>query len=109
MSLQSTENKPLEIVWRAKAIADVKSIVHYISQYSTTAAHNQRQRIRSRIESVSEAPGIGKPAQSNAHAARGVRYTTEGRYYIYYEVVGTQLRILRVRHTSRDILENNID
>ena len=95
------QKPPLEIKYSARALADLKEIVAYISKDSRDAALSMHDRIMERVSVLAEFPGRGKPVDEPAHRERGVRYAAEGKYYIFYHADAGQLKIIHVRHSAR--------
>ena len=94
------QKKPLEISYSNRSLADLVDMVTFIGANSKASAHNMHRRIKDRIALAAEFPGIGKPSQNPAHAKRGVQFTSEGKYHIYYRVQRKQLRVLHIRHSA---------
>ena len=95
------QKPPLKVVYNLKASINLNNITDHISAYSRRAAREQYERILARVEMLREHPGMGKPAQEPEHAERGVRFTSEGKYYIFFLVEGQELHVLHVRHSAR--------
>jgi len=93
--------KPLEIVIQEEASVDLDVISDYIGLSSLLAAERLHFRIMSRIGDLADFPHIGKPAPDKTLADLGVRYIGEGKYHIYYEIVGNAVSILHIIHSAR--------
>ena len=104
---QGNQNRPLEIHILPQAAHDLTEIAAYIAKDSQSAAHQMRERIIARIAQLAEHPGRGKPSQIPGLEQRGIRFAGEGRYHIYYQADGRQLRILHVFHSARNITALN--
>jgi|JI10StandDraft_1071094.scaffolds.fasta_scaffold805921_3 toxin ParE1/3/4 len=82
------------------ALADLADIHTYLSQAASVAVANRVvDRIRGHIRRQRETPLSGAPRPD---LADGCRLTVNGRYVIYYAIVGENMTVLRVLHHARD-------
>ena len=86
------------INWLGLALRDIDEIAEYISKTNPGAAKEIVEIIWHKSKALIEHPNIGRPGRVS-----GTRelYITGTKYIIPYRVVGEQIQILRVLHTSR--------
>jgi toxin ParE1/3/4 len=83
--------------------SDLEEIWEYLYQQSGSndVADRQIDAITNRFYLLSRRPRIGRPRDDDLGA--GTRSFPVGRYIIVYRVVGQDVLILRVAHSSRDL------
>ena len=109
MELQSNLSKPLEIHITPDANRDLADIMMHIAKDSRTAAHRVRERILERIGELAVAPGRGKISQIPTLKERGVRFTSEGRYLIFYQAKEQEVHVHHIFHSARNISAYDFD
>ena len=88
----------MQIVWTARAIADLAEIKDYIEQDKPEAARRTAQRIISSVELLARHPHLGHPGREAGMRELGVPGMP---YIICYTIHIGRLAILAVLHTSR--------
>jgi len=94
-----------KIVWDKKAILQMEEIYKYLKERSLQSANKVRKSIKETVKELPKHPEIFpldrfKKDDNNEHRAFE-KYS----YRITYRVKEKEIRILRVRHTSRIPLE----
>lgn len=90
------------IVWRAKAIEDLRSIVRYVAQDSPTRARAFGKRLRDKVEPLARHPRLGHEGRPGLPV--GIRELVLHPHYIaFYRVLDEPriVEIVRVKHTSQ--------
>lgn len=90
------------IVWRPKALEDLRSIVRYIAQDSPARARTFGKRLRDKVQPLAQHPLLGREGRPGLPA--GVRELVLDPHYIaFYRVIegSRTIEILRVKHTSQ--------
>ena len=88
----------MRIRFTRRAQADLDAIFRYIAADNPTAATKLVGRIESLIDKLSLFPGLGHPTRP---PGRYVLTVAGAPYQVYYRLTRDEVRILRVRHTSR--------
>ncbi len=97
----------VQINWTKQSTEDLKDIFDYISNDSIKFAKFQVIRIRTRVKILYTYPQSGKVVYEIKNDA--IRELIEQNYRIIYRIVSqSQIDILTVHHTSRDLLKRNI-
>lgn len=97
----------VQINWTKQSTEDLKDILEYISKDSIKYAKFQVIRIRNRVKILYAYPYVGKVVSEMKNDS--LRELIEGNYRIIYRIVSqSQIDILTVHHTSRDLLKRNI-
>jgi toxin ParE1/3/4 len=88
----------MEIVWRPIALEDLEQARHYIAKHNPRAADRVWGRILNSVERLAMLPGLGRPGR-----VEGTRELIVARtpYIVAYTVIGAQVMILSVIHSSR--------
>jgi toxin ParE1/3/4 len=86
-----------------RAKSDLDDIWEYLYQQSGSndVADRQIDAITNRFYLLSRRPRIGRPRDGDL--GTGTRSFPVGRYIIVYRIMGQDVLILRVAHTSRDL------
>jgi plasmid stabilization system protein ParE len=86
-----------------RAFADIDAIVGYIHQNSPENARRWRERVLTKIETLSIFPRGYSRAAEDAHCSFEVRQTFLGRYRVLFTVRDDDqlVYILTVRHSAR--------
>jgi toxin ParE1/3/4 len=88
----------MNVVYAPRALRDLESIAGYLTERNPAAALNVLGAIKASIDALTFFPKIGRLADSAGHRRLPVqRYP----YLIFYRIVGEELIILHIRHTSR--------
>lgn len=88
----------MQVVWFKRAIRDLQSARHYITQDNPVAAQEVVTRIREAVSLLSEQPGIGRTGRVPDTKELVVGRTP---YILPYRVRDNRIEILRVQHTAR--------
>ena len=94
-----------KIVWDKQAVLQMEAIFEYLKDRSLQSANKVRKSIKETIQELPKHPEIYpldrfKKDDNNEHRAFE-KYS----YRVTYRVKEKEIRILRVRHTSREPLE----
>jgi plasmid stabilization system protein ParE len=89
----------MNVRWSARALAQLSAAHAYLRQENPPAARNFLESVGKIIGLMREFPGIGVETDEP-----GIRMfpLVQFRYLIFYQIRGEELRILRVRHASRN-------
>ena len=88
----------MEIVWRPIALEDLEQARHYIAEHNPGAADRLCGRILNSVERLAMLPGLGRPGRVEGTRELIVPRTP---YIVAYTVIGAQVMILSVIHSSR--------
>lgn len=94
------EDELLPVTFSALAEDDLARIGDYIAEDNPVAAQEFVERLANRCLSLAEDPRLGRKRDD---IRPGVRGLNEGSYLILYRVKATEVEIIRVWHTKRDI------
>ena len=86
-----------------RARADLESIYSYVHADNPKAAADLVGRIEQLFEMLETHPALGHPTNP---PGRHVVTVPRATYRVFYWIAGSEVRILRVRHTSRNPLRN---
>ena len=92
------------IVWRPKAIANLRNIVRYIARNNPERAKTFGQELRAKTSPLADQPFMGKPGRPGLPA--GTRELVAHKNYIYfYRVSEVQkiVEILALKHASQQV------
>ncbi len=81
------------------ALDDLVRLREFIAEHNPVVAQRVSKRMRSAINSLVEAPRIGRPVEDMPGEIRELIF---GRYVVRYEVRGNVLSILRIWHGKED-------
>jgi toxin ParE1/3/4 len=87
-----------EVRYTLRARADLEQIYDYLDKRAPAAARSIKSAIERQIRSLSAFPFMASTTDDPDVRALTL---TQHPYKIYYEVVGENVRILHIRHTSR--------
>jgi len=97
----------VRINWTIQSKEDLKSIFKYISRDSKRYAKLQVLRIKQRPRILKSQIYLGKIVPEIEK--KNIRELIEGRYRIIYKIVSkTQIDILTVHHTARDLTKRKV-
>ncbi|MDA8094159.1 MAG: type II toxin-antitoxin system RelE/ParE family toxin [Betaproteobacteria bacterium] len=89
----------MKLEWKRQAIADREGIFDFIAQDNSVAALEFDESIEQKAALLTSQPKSGRPGRM-----RGTReWVIHPRYVIVYRLAATQLEILRVLHTARQL------
>ena len=94
-------NPPLNVRMLPKALKELREITIHIARDSTAMAERISENIAQRIEQLGESPNIGKHADNEDLALRGVRTIGVSRYLVFYQVTETEILVHHIRHSAR--------
>lgn len=86
----------MRVVWSPSALQDILNIYHYVANYNPGAASALIDTLLNAGDSLAKFPRRGRPAGDNLR-----ELTVVYPYIIRYEILGTDVTILRVRHGMR--------
>jgi len=94
-----------KIVWDKKAILQMEEVYQYLKEHSTQSANKVRKSIKETIRKLSKHPEIYPMDRLKYNNDGSFRAFEVYSYRITYRVMENEIRILRVRHTSREPLD----
>jgi toxin ParE1/3/4 len=88
----------MRVRYTPRAFADREAIFSYLDERNPRAGREFKAFIRDRISGLAQFPH-----RSREVAGLGVQAHWLGRYpyIVYYRIVGEEIRIVHIRHTSR--------
>jgi addiction module RelE/StbE family toxin len=88
----------VKVFWSPRAAADLNDLVRFISADKPDAATQVGDRIYQHVEGLASTPHIGRPG-----ILPGTRELifAPWPYIAIYKIVGEKVRIIRIRHASR--------
>ncbi|HEX8238671.1 MAG TPA: type II toxin-antitoxin system RelE/ParE family toxin [Allosphingosinicella sp.] len=87
----------MQLVWRAEALADLKSIVEYIADRNAPAALRLRSAIEACADRLRERPFMYRPGR-----VQGTREAVvHPNYILIYEIGAAAVEIMAVVHARR--------
>lgn len=84
-----------------EAAADLRELVDFIAEDNQDAARRFLARLRSEMERIVAAPGIGHRREDLT--GQPVRFWPVGRYLVIYRQEGQDVEVVRVLHGARDV------
>jgi plasmid stabilization system protein ParE len=92
-----------------RALREIDEVLGWLTRHSPAGASRWYRRLREAIESLQDNPGRCPLAPENEWYSGGeLRQLLHGKrrdvYCILFEIRGTTVYILRVRHAARDVL-----
>lgn len=98
----------VRINWTKQAVSDLKSIAEYISGDSVHYAKLQIIRIKTKTKIIKSHNKIGRIVPEFEKSE--IRELIEGNYRIIYKIVSsTQIDILTIHHSARDLSRREIN
>jgi toxin ParE1/3/4 len=88
----------MKLRYTQRALEDLSAILDYIAGHSPVGARRVQARIRSAIDLLPQQPHIG--VRTKDPAVRRLTVLPYS-YIVLYEIVGEEIRILTVSHSSR--------
>ena len=95
----------VQVLWRKGALYHLDKNCNYISKSSLKSAKNVRDTIFEIAEKLKENPKIYPLDKYRKNNKGDIRAFEKFSLRIAYQITEKQIRIIRVRHTSRDPLE----
>ena len=91
----------MSLAYSPRALADLQKIVADIEPHRPSGAASVVRKIEATVELVGQYPRAGRVLSRRA----AVRVLPIGKYpyRVYYQVVGDDVEILHIRHTSRRV------
>jgi addiction module RelE/StbE family toxin len=93
------------IVWRKKALAELKKAFEYIGRDSLEAARKVTKDILDTTETLGENPKKFPADKYKTHNDGSFRAFEVHNYRVAYQIAKNEIRILRVRHVRMEPLE----
>jgi len=94
-----------KIVWDKEAILQLKKIYEYLKERSLQSANKVRKSIKETVQELPKHPEIYGLDRFKIDNASEHRAFEKYSYRVTYRVKEKEIRILRIRHTSRIPLE----
>jgi addiction module RelE/StbE family toxin len=91
----------VKIIWTEIAIEDLKLIHEYISNDSKLYADRFIEKMINRVDQLENFPKSGRIVPE--FDSSDIRELIEGNYRIIYKASSTQVSILRVHHSARQL------
>ena len=88
----------MEIVWRQAALNDLEAIREFIAENNPVAAARVRAAVRAAVERLAVYPNLGRAGRVEGTRELIIAGTP---FIAAYRVLGDQLRILSIIHSSR--------
>lgn len=95
----------VKVVWRKGALSHLKKNYNYIENDSLQSAQKVLKTILDITEGLKENPDIYPPDKYRSNNKGDIRAFEKYSLRVAYQVAETEIRKIRVRHTSRDPLE----
>jgi toxin ParE1/3/4 len=98
----------VQIIWTELAISELKEIYSFISKDSQLYAERQIIKIRIKTKILKSSKYLGKVVEEIGNPS--IRELIEGNYRIIYKIINeTEVGILTIHHTSRDLSSRIIE
>ncbi len=91
----------VNVIWTDIAVEDLKSIHEYISKDSQRYADRFIEKLIDRVSRLEKFPKSGRVVPE--FDLPTIRELIEGNYRIVYKVSSTQVAIIRVHHSARQL------
>jgi addiction module RelE/StbE family toxin len=100
------KNSSLTISWDRKALDNLKEILAYLHKQNPQAPKIVKSAILTRIELIKTNPLISESDKLKDPISKDFRAFVVFSYRVTYQIIieSNQLRIVRIRHTSREPL-----
>jgi plasmid stabilization system protein ParE len=95
------------VIWTAKSLEDMKSLLTYISMDAPIAAKRFGQRIVSRVNNLGQNPYLGGFIAENREKI--YRELIQGNYRVIYRTDGRDVHIITIRHAARLLDVDSLD
>lgn len=98
----------VQINWTLQSVSELKGIAEHISKDSKQYAKLQVVRIRNRVRILQSLPYAGRIVPETDK--QDIRELIEGSYRIIYKIVhDSQIDILTIHHSARDLTRKHIE
>jgi toxin ParE1/3/4 len=97
--IEPTLDDDQEVIWRARALADLEAALAYIAKDSSSGAQSTRERILDSVALLEQWPDAGRVGRRPGLREQPVPRTP---FLIIYRHRAAKLFILRIWHTSRN-------
>ena len=87
----------MELLWTPEAVRDREDIYEYIEEDNPRAALSLDELIAEKTAALRDFPRLGR----GGRVSNTFELVVHSSYMIVYEIVGAQVRVLSVVHTSR--------
>lgn len=91
-----------KITWSKIALKQFEAVINYISEDSIQNAEKVRKEILEKIQNITANPEIYYTDKYKKNNDGSYRAFELHRYRIAYRITEKEIRILRIRHTSRE-------
>ncbi len=95
----------VKVIWRKTALKQLNHAYKYIKEDSVQAAKQVRDTIIDTAENLKHNPEIYPLDKYRKNNDGSIRAFEVYSYRVAYQVMKTEIRILRIRHTSREPLQ----
>ena len=92
------------VVWDSEALSELKTAYEYLKERSPSSAKKVRKAILEKTKALANHPEMYEPDRFKNNNDGNYRAFELYNYRIVYRITETEIRILRVRHTSREPL-----
>ncbi len=96
-----------KVIWSNNALSDLTEIAEFIEKDSPTYAQITVQKIYYKVFILETHPRIGRVVPE--HGDENLRELIEGNYRIIYELANSEIQILAVHHSAKNLTFNNDD
>ncbi|PPD55404.1 MAG: type II toxin-antitoxin system mRNA interferase toxin, RelE/StbE family [Methylotenera sp.] len=93
----------MQIKWRVLALNDLLEIVSYIAEDNPVAAYDVNDEIYRQVELLVTHPNIGRRGRTKGTKELVISNLP---YVLPYRIIGEEIEIIRVYHTSRQWPKN---
>ena len=91
----------VKLIWTEIAIEDLRLIHEYISKDSKLYADRFIEKIINRVDQLEHFPKSGRVVPE--FDSSDIREIIEGNYRIIYKVTSSQVAIIRIHHSARQL------
>ncbi len=98
------KNKKFEVIWDKEALNDFKEILSFLSKQSAQAPKIVKESVLSRLDAIKTNPLIFEADKLKEPANKEFRAFIIYSYRVTYQIKSQVIRVIRVRHTSREPL-----
>lgn len=96
----------VKVIWRKIALKQLNKAYEYIKKDSLQSAKKVRDTIFDKAEGLKQNPEIHSLDKYRKNNDGSIRAFEIYSYRVAYQVIESEIRILRVRHTKREPLEH---
>ncbi len=98
------KNKKFEVIWDKEALNVFKEILSFLSKQSAQAPKIVKESVLSRLDAIKTNPLIFEADKLKEPANKEFRAFIIYSYRVTYQIKSQVIRVIRVRHTSREPL-----